>query len=132
LARRCVQGAIRDFCCIAKRTLNDEINELTERLEQGTLGAAALYLSHDLLDVINGVRKIGNIGAHMDKNLDKVIPVDPDEAKLLLELVGTLFSEWYQARSDREERLKRLAKVVTEKDEAKAVAPAGSTGGAAK
>ena len=120
LARRCVQGAIRNFCGISKDRLNQEIDELERRYEEGSLGPLAPYVTHDLLEAIESVRKVGNIGAHMEKDVNKVIPIKHEEAKLLLELVGTLFTEWYQARSEREARLQKLVGVASNKAAAKA------------
>ena len=123
LARRSIQGAIRDFCKISDRTLNLEIQKLTDRYQSHTLDAAcAPYVTAELLDLLDKVRKIGNIGAHMEKDVNKLIPVDPKEAAILLQLVGTLFADWYKARSDRNDRLKQLATIVTKKDAAKKAA----------
>jgi hypothetical protein len=123
LARRCIQGAIRDFCKINGRTLNIEINELSERYQNHTLDAdCAPYVTAELIDLLDKVRKMGNVGAHMEKDVNKVIPVEPGEAAMLLRLVGTLFEDWYKARSDRQERLKQLAKVIAAKDAAKKAA----------
>jgi hypothetical protein len=126
LARRCVQGAIRDFCGISKDTLNQEIDELEQRYENGSLGALAPYVSHDLIEAIDNVRKVGNIGAHMEKDVNKVIPIAHDEAKLLLDLVSTLFTEWYQAKSEREARLQKLVGIAAEKAAAKRSALPGA------
>jgi hypothetical protein len=54
----------------------------------------------------------------MEKDVNKVIPIAHDEAKLLLELVTTLFMELYQAKSEREARLQRLVGVATKKSAA--------------
>jgi len=42
-------------------------------------------VSDDSIEAIDYVRQIGNIGAHMEKDIDQVIPVEPDEAQLLIE-----------------------------------------------
>jgi len=76
-----------------------------------------------LVDLLDKMRKIGNIGAHMERDVNKVIPIDPREAAILLQLVGTLFADWYKARSDRQERLRQLAKIVATKDAAKKAVP---------
>jgi Domain of unknown function (DUF4145) len=120
LARRCIQGAIRDFCKISGRTLNIEINELAARYQDHTLDAdCAPYVTAELLDLLDKLRKMGNIGAHMEKDVNKVVAVDQKEAAVLLQLVGTLFADWYKARSDRHDRLKQLAAIVAKKDAAK-------------
>jgi hypothetical protein len=94
LARRCLQGMIRDFWGIAKSRLKDEIDDLKTRVDVLTWGA------------IDGVRSIGNIGAHMEKDVNVIIDVEPDEAAKLIWLIELLMSEWYIHRHEREERLK--------------------------
>lgn len=70
LARRCLQGMIRDFCGIAKSRLVDEINTLRD---SATGGTAPQGVSIDSIDAIDGLRKIGNIGAHMEKDIDVIV-----------------------------------------------------------
>ena len=50
---------------------------------------------------ISAVREVGNIGAHMEKDINLVIDVDPDEAQTLIQLIEMLFKEWYIARKER-------------------------------
>jgi hypothetical protein len=108
LARRCLQGIIRDFWKVSKPRLVDEIEAIKDQLDTTTWEA------------IDSVRKVGNIGAHMEKDINLVIDVDPNEAQLLIELIETFFDEWYIARHDREERMKKVkglaASKATKKD----------------
>ena len=100
---------IRDFCGISKKTLLDEIKELRRQLGENI---APPGVSNESADAIDLVRGVGNIGAHMEKNIDHIVPVEPEEAQLLIELVETLFSEWYverQRRFDRLENIKALS-----------------------
>ena len=83
LSRRCLQGIIRDFWGVKKARLIDEINEIKDKVNPLTWKS------------IDSVRKVGNIGAHMEKDINLIIDVEPDEAKLLLELIELLFEEWY-------------------------------------
>ena len=56
LARRCLQGMIRNFWGISgEKNLRDEIDAIRNRVDPATA------------DAIDAVRKIGNIGAHMEK-----------------------------------------------------------------
>jgi hypothetical protein len=87
---------IRDFWDIKKDRLIDEIAELKSRVD-GTTWAA-----------IDAVRHMGNIGAHMEKDVNLIIEVDPNEAGLLTSLIETLFEEWYIARHDRESKMKAI------------------------
>jgi hypothetical protein len=70
------------------------------------------------------VRGIGNISAHMEKDVNVVIPVEPHEAKALIELIELLFEEWYVARDHRRQKLKRIQAIATEKKALKALPPA--------
>jgi hypothetical protein len=116
LARRCLQGMIRDFCGIQKSRLIDEIKELRERVNGGT---APRGVSPESVVAIDHMREIGNIGAHMEKDVNVIIDIDPDEAVTLLELIETLFEEWYVARNEREKRFARVASINADKQTAK-------------
>lgn len=121
LARRCLQGMIRDFCGISKGRLIDEINELKKRIEDDN---APKNVSDDSVEAIDAVRKIGNIGAHMEKDINKIIDVDPDEAQLLIELIETLFDEWYVQREKRKARFAKVRAIAAEIDDQKKLAQA--------
>ena len=83
MSRRCFQGMIRDFCEIAKPTLAKEIDTLRVQIEEGK---GPLGVSHDTMDAIDHVRSIGNIGAHMEKDINVILDVEPDEAQALTRL----------------------------------------------
>ncbi len=104
LSRRCLQGMIRDFWGIAKGRLIDEISELEGKIDPLTWKA------------IDSVRKIGNIGAHMEKDVNTVIDVEPSEAFLLIGLVETLMQDWYVTRHERENRLNQIVEMGSKKD----------------
>lgn len=113
LIRRCLQGMIRDFCQIAKPTLYAEIAELKRLLDQDI---APKGVSDESIEAIDSIRSIGNIGAHMEKDISVIIPVDAEEARLLINLTEMLFDEWYIARARREHRLSALKEVATSKE----------------
>jgi hypothetical protein len=116
LARRCLQGMIRDFCGIQKNRLIDEIKALRDLVKEGT---APRGVSPESVDAIDHVREIGNIGAHMEKDVSVIIDIDPGEATNLIELIEMLFEEWYVARNEREKRLSRVASINADKKTAK-------------
>lgn len=120
LSRRCLQGMIRDFCGITRRQLIDEIKELRRQVDEGKAPAG---VQPDSIDAIDHVRSIGNIGAHMEKDINLIVDVDPDEAQTLIDLLELLFEEWYVARQDRRERLAKLGLVAKAKDAAKLPKP---------
>jgi hypothetical protein len=112
LARRCLQGMIRDFCGIKKATLFDEVNELRARIESEK---APIGVSLDSVEAIDDVRGVGNIGAHMEKDINHIVPVDPEEAQLLIELLESLFEEWYVAREKRANRFSGIKALAESK-----------------
>ena len=111
LSRRCLQGMIRDYFGVSKATLYAEITAIRDKTPD------------DVWDAIDAVRKIGNIGAHMEKDIDVIVDVDQDEAKLLLELIEQLFDDWYVTRHKRKERLKTITDLALVKAELKKAGP---------
>ncbi|KJC35393.1 hypothetical protein UP09_29385 [Bradyrhizobium sp. LTSP885] len=112
LARRCLQGMIRDFCGIAKGTLDAEIKELRTKIDSGQAPAG---VTHESAEAIDQVRSIGNIGAHMERDINLIVEVDPGEAQALIELIEMLFEEWYVARHNRRHRLAKIAAIAADK-----------------
>ena len=96
LSRRCLQGMIRDFWKVKPGRLVEEIAAIEPRVDPVTWSA------------IEAVRKLGNIGAHMEKDINVIVEVDPSEADLLIELVETLIREWYVGREERTARMNSL------------------------
>ena len=107
LSRRCLQGVIRDFWQVVKPRLVDEIDAIKDKVDPITWNA------------IDAVRNIGNIGAHMEKDINLVVDVDPEEAGLLIGLIETLLTEWYVNRHERQLRMTRLIDVAREKKDSK-------------
>jgi hypothetical protein len=101
LARRCLQGMIRDFCEISKARLIDEIKELRTQIDENR---APRGVTHESVDAIDAVREVGNIGAHMEKDVDLIVEIDDDEAQVLIDLIETLFDDWYVEREKRKRR----------------------------
>lgn len=58
----------------------------------------------------------------MEKSVDTIVDVEPDEAALLLELIETLISDWYVAKHRRTSRNKALQQTVAAKRSAKKIA----------
>lgn len=103
---------IRDFAGISKNRLVDEIDALRKAIEDGSADRA---ITPETVEGIDHVRGVGNIGAHMEKEIDLIVPVDPGEAQALIELVEMLFDEWYGARERRKARLARIEGIAGEK-----------------
>ena len=119
MSRRCLQGMIRDFCKISKPTLAKELDTLRVQVDEGK---GPHGVDHDTMDAIDHVRHIGNIGAHMEKDINLILDVEPDEAQALIDLIELLFEEWYVAKHVREEKLVKLGVMVEKKKAMKAQA----------
>ena len=96
LCRRCLQGMIRDFHGIQKDTLFAEIDALNSIVDPTTWQA------------IDAIRQTGNIGAHMEKDVNAIIDVEPEEASKLIWLIETLIQDWYIAKHEKEKRLQEV------------------------
>ncbi len=104
LLRRCLQGMIHDYWGIHEKNLNAEISSLKDKVTVAQWKA------------IDGLRKIGNIGAHMEKDVDLIIDIDEDEAQKLMKLIELLIEKWYIARHDEEELLKDITNIADKKE----------------
>jgi len=98
LSRRCLQGMIRDFWGIEKKNLYEEISALKNQIPA------------DLWSSIDALRQLGNIGAHMEKDTNVIVDIDPNEANSLIQLIELLIKEWY---INREERQKLFSNIIT-------------------
>jgi len=103
LSRRCLQGILRDFWKVKPGRLVDEIEQVKDKIDPITW------------DAIEAVRKLGNIGAHMEKDINVIVDVDPEEATLLIGLVETLLKEWYVAREERKARMTAVIAAAAKK-----------------
>jgi hypothetical protein len=65
---------------------------------------------------IDGVRKVGNIGAHMEKDINVIVDVDPGEAVRLVRLIEVLVDDWYVARDRRQQALTAVVGLADAKD----------------
>lgn len=104
LSRRCLQGMIRDFWKEVNGTLANQIKNIETKIDPVTWNA------------IDAVRKIGNIGAHMEKDINLIVDVEPHEAELLISLIETLIEEWYINTHQREEKMKAITQLAQKKD----------------
>ena len=105
LSRRCLQGMIRDFWSskvqdLKKDTLWHEIEAIKDDVDPETW------------DVLKATKDVGNIGAHMQKDVNLIIDVTSQEATQLIETIEYLFKDWYILRHTRAEHRKRLQKTA--------------------
>lgn len=107
LARRCLQGILRDFWEVKPDTLHKEILQIKGKID------------NDIWEAIETVRKVGNIGAHMESNINVIVDVEPNEAELLTALIEDLIDNWYVKRHKQQERLASLKELANTKEIAK-------------
>lgn len=107
LARRCLQGMIHDFWGIHEKNLNAEITRLKDNVPSSQWKA------------IDAIRSIGNIGAHMEHDVNLVVEVDPGEARKLIRLVEHLIEKWYMDRHDSEELYADVTNMAQQKSDAR-------------
>ncbi len=105
LSRRCLQGIIRDFWGVNKKTLYEEIDAIKDKIPL------------DLWKSIDALRQLGNIGAHMEKDTNTIVDIEPNEASSLIRLIELLMKEWY---INREERRQLFSNIISSNDQKQA------------
>ena len=88
LSRRCLEGILQDFFGIKERNLFSSLEKVKPQL------ASSLWKA------IDSLRKIGNIGAHMQQDVNILLDVDRNEAAMLVKLIERLIDGTYVARHD--------------------------------
>jgi hypothetical protein len=118
LARRCLQGMIRDFWSSKvqnSKNLWEEINAIKNDVDPQTWGA------------LDATRNVGNIGAHMEKDVNLIIDVTPKEGKQIIVLIEYLFKYWYVERHDRAKNSKDVQETAAQKKQQKDTAKNSDT-----
>ena len=103
LSRRCLQGMIRDFWGIKEKTLYQEITQLKGKVYP------------DQWKAIDALRKLGNIGAHMEQDVNVIIDIDPDEAFKLIQLIEFLMKAWYINREEEKQLYSDITDIAIDK-----------------
>lgn len=111
LSRRCLQGMIRDFWGIADDNLYKEVTALKDKVEPKTWRA------------IDAVRSVGNIGAHMEKDINVIVDVDSNEAAMLIGLIEMLIEDWYVNEHERDQNLSGIINMAAIKQQARKLLP---------
>lgn len=110
LSRRCLQGMIRDYWEVSgKKNLFEEINAIQDRIDP------------QVKNVLTGVRQLGNIGAHMEKDINLIVDIDPSEANQLIKLIEYLMEQWYIKRYESEELMKSILNINNNKQQQRKV-----------
>ena len=114
LCRRALQGMVRDFWGVHEKTLHEELKKIESSCDQ------------DLFRALMGIKSIGNIGAHPEKDINLIVDVEEGEVDALIEVLRILDGEWYVARAVRAERLSKVHALGASKAAAKSVTAAAS------
>ena len=106
LSRRCLQGMIRDYWEVSgKKNLFEEINAIHDKIDP------------QVKQVLTGVRQLGNIGAHMEKDINLIVDIDPNESSQLIKLIEYLMEQWYIKRYETEELMKSILNINNDKQQ---------------
>lgn len=62
---------------------------------------------------------MGDIGAHMERDINLIIDVEPNESQLLIELIEQLVEDWYVNRKAKQDRLLKISELAKSKKEMK-------------
>ena len=104
LARRCLQSMIRDFYNVKdKKTLKEEIDSIQDEVNS------------DVWEAIKTVKNIGNIGAHMEKDVNLIVDIEPEEVNKLIWLIEFLLKNWYIHREETKQKLKEIKEMGYQK-----------------
>lgn len=103
LSRRCLQGMIRDFWGIKENRLIDEICALKD------------IISPLQWKAVDALRSLGNIAAHMEKDVNCIVDIDDEEAEKLIKLIEFLINQWYINRYEQETVYNDLIRINEDK-----------------
>lgn len=104
LSRRCLQGIIRDFFKIQnEKSLRHEIDAIKDKVPP------------TLWNAIDSLRRIGNIGAHMEKDVNMIIDVESEEAEKLVHLIERVIESTYIQQHEDEVLFSDITTIAEEK-----------------
>ena len=104
LARRCLERVLRDKWNSKGTNLAAQIAEVKGKIDR------------DLWETLESARKIANRCAHAHPSVSDEPNVTPEEAARLLELLKSIFEEWYTAY-EKKEKLYKAVKAIAKKQE---------------
>jgi hypothetical protein len=101
---------ILDFANIRVKSkqLIDEISALADAVSNGS---APRSVSAESIVALNAVRGIGNIGAHMEADVNLIIDVNSEEAQALIDLIESLLDGWYVERNRQQQIFAKVAEI---------------------
>ncbi|MBO6301011.1 MAG: DUF4145 domain-containing protein [Ruminiclostridium sp.] len=99
LSRRCIDEIITNHFGVTGGSLYDKINAIKNKV------------SGKLLDAIDSLRKIGNLGAHLKIESNVIVEVSKEEAKAFLWLIEYIIDEWYVQEHEKAEMIEKIAQL---------------------
>ncbi len=112
LARRCLQQVLRDFFAVKPGRLYDELAQIEHSV------------TPEVWQAVDSLRQVGNIGAHAEEDINRIVDVEPKEAAELIELIELLIEETYVARDRQQKRLASVTEMAKAKKALKSSAGA--------
>jgi len=103
MSRYCVQEMLIDFWELPRKKDEDLA---------ATFDSVADKISPETRDAIETVRHFGNIDSYTHENVRLMIDAKEEEAALLIDLVETLFKDFYEDRQRRKERSEALYEIA--------------------
>lgn len=108
LSRRCLQSIIRDYWDIKnKNTLFDEIQAVKPKV------------SSEVWEAMDHLRKLGNIGAHSEKNINVIVDITSEEAKILIKFIEYLIEISYIERYKTQQIFHSIGEISQQKQSEK-------------
>lgn len=124
MTRRCIQGIIRDLqfdtSDAAVETPSKKQNDKRPNLWQEIENFVKIAdVPDNQKAALHSCREIGNIGAHPEDDIVKIIPVNVDEADALLKFVEYLIKEYYIDPFEKDNTISSVVSINNEKQKLK-------------
>ena len=126
MARRALHEILKNFCGAKGDNLAEDIEKLSKQVREGS---GPDGVPPETVERLHKIRKMGNIGAHMERGTNEVIiDVEGEEPRLLIEMIELLVEQWYVQREQRRNLNRRFDDMFENKQDqiAESVGEAGS------
>lgn len=104
LARKTLELLIASKWNIKKKSLNDQIDAITDKI------------SPQLQSAIDSVRRVGNIAIHLSKTPEFITEIEPNEAELLLQIIDMCIDQWYIFEHVANQRVDEVNQLAAKKE----------------
>jgi predicted RNA-binding Zn-ribbon protein involved in translation (DUF1610 family) len=100
LSRRCLQAMIRDFWKVeGENSLYNEIEAIKSKVPQ------------QQWKILDSIRRVGNIGAHPEPDVNLIIDIKPEGAQKLISVIELLIKQWYIDHHEQEQLFEEVLKL---------------------